>query len=176
MKRFVAFIAILAFASCGTPMVSGPFFEMPMPRMLQLAETSADFIYSIVLTPTKAEIKGISSMANQSAFVAIRWMEGDYKEGEVEKLATGTLPTYSHSLAKGMESIKGIKVWAEETEQRDSNDKQVIRIIHRVAMPLDGGMLEVLISLQPESTVKLEDVLVSVRELNITNRAFFVKP
>ena len=175
MKRLVIMLfCVVILTSCGSAMIQGPFFEMPTPKGFYKVNFTSDIkIYQIILSSKNEDIKTWPDLPNLPGFIAINWQKGNYKLGQINGLETGTLPPNAISVAKGEESIGGFIILAEENKQMDKDNKQVLRIIHRVVIPLDGGKLEILTSIMPDQSFTLSDVKDCLRMLVINNKDFF---
>jgi|GEM_PF-872983 len=177
MRYFAVFVfCAIMLANCGQTIVEGPFFEMPIPKGFYKVIFTEDIkSYQIILSVKNEDIKTWPDLTNLPGFIAINWQKGNYKLGQIDGLETGTLPPNAINIAKGKETIDGFIVFAEENNQMDKENKQVLRIVHRMAIPLDEGKLEILTSLMPDQPFTLVDVKDALRMIVIKNKGFFTK-
>ena len=177
MRSFTVFVfCVMMLASCRQAMVETPFFEMPIPKGFYKVNFTEDIkTYQIILSVKNEDIKAWPDLTNLPGFVAINWQKGNYKLGQISGLETGTLPPNATSIAKGEETIDGFIVFAEENNQLDKENKQILRIIHRMAIPLDGGKLEILTSIMPDQPFTLADVKDALRMIEVKIKDFFSK-
>lgn len=174
-KVFAILIFFVMFAiSCGPVFVEAPFFRMKAPEKMVLLDLPEGMRFEIVLGLTKHEIQKLTDITDSLAFMAFDWKKGLYKPGEVSGLGIGTIPPGSSFMAKGQENVGGMLAWCDQVEQKDANGSQTLRIVHNCKIPLDGGLLEIISSVDPRSKVTIEHLKESLRTLDIFDKNYFL--
>ncbi len=176
MKKIITLLAFCAAftASCGPLTVEAPFFRMKAPENMVMLDLPEEIRFEIALGLTKHEIKNLTDVTNSVAFMSFDWREGDYKQGIVEHLGIGTMPAGASIISQGQEQIGGMAAWCQQTQQKAVEGNEVLRIIHSCVVPFDGGLLEILSSVDPRSKVTIEMMKESVKTLEIFDKNFFV--
>jgi len=159
-------------AGCGSNTVKGSFFEMEIPKGMYQVEVPDGFSYQIVLMPDREKIESINDMTGKTAFCSFKWFKGAFKKGVVKGLETGTLPPYAETILSSEAKAGNMTVFTEQINQKDQSGTQVIRSIFRAVFPFDGWCLEIIASVQPGSSVDLEEVKKLIQKIEFTNPSF----
>lgn len=175
MRKLLALLIFCALfaASCGPLVVEAPFFRMKAPEDMVMLDLPEDLRFEIALGLTRHEIKTLTDITNSLAFMSFDWREGDYKQGEVKHLGIGTMPAGASIMSQGQEQIGGMAAWCQQTQQKNVEGNQVLRIIHSCMVPFDGGLLEILSSVDPRSKVTIEMMKESLKTLEIFDKNHF---
>ncbi|NLI40284.1 MAG: hypothetical protein GX421_03725 [Caldisericales bacterium] len=176
MKR-ISTIAVLGLvfsflAGCGSNTVKGPFFEMKIPKGMYQVDVPDGFSYQIVLMPDSEKIESINDMTGKVAFCSLKWFKGAFKKGITKGLGTGTLPPYAENISGDETKIGKMTAFSEQINQKDKGGAQVIRSIFRTVFPFDGWCFEIIASVQPGSSVDMEEVKKAIKEIEFTDASF----
>lgn len=176
MKKIITLLAFCATftASCGPLVVEAPFFRMKSPENMVMLDLPEGMRFDIALGLTRHDIKTLTDITNSVAFMSFDWREGNYKQGVVEHLGVGTMPPGASIISQGQEQIGGMSAWCQQTQQKEVEGNQVLRIIHSCVIPLDGGILEILSSVDPRSKVTIEMMKEALKTLEVFDKNFFI--
>lgn len=176
MKKYLALLVFCATltSSCGPLIVKAPFFSMQAPENMVMLDVPEYIRFKIALGLTKHEIKSLTDVTNSLAFMSFDWREGDYSLGKVEQLGIGTMPPGATIVSQGQEQIGDMLAWCQQTQQKDLEGNQILRTVHSCSIPFDGGLVEIVSSVDPRSKVTLEMMKESLKSLEVFDKNFFI--
>jgi hypothetical protein len=176
MRKIIALLILCTVftASCGPLTVKAPFFRMQAPEDMIMLDVPEYIGFKIALGLTRHEIKSLTDITNSVAFMSFNWREGDYSLGKVENLGIGTMPPGASIVSQGQEQIGGMSAWCQQTKQQDLEGNQVLRTIHSCMIPFDGGLLEIVSSVDPRSKVTIQMMKDSLKSLEVMDKNYFI--
>ena len=164
--------AVVLLAGCRAKVDAG-FFTLRGPDGFGECKLTDIIPDKMVLSTEPKELTQIGQMTGAKGYMSINWHPGSYRESQAtNSLGIGTLPDGAHKISEGDKSFGGILCWEETIVQLDSTQKSELRWLYHVAIPLDGGAIDILASIMPNKDM-LEDVKNSVATIEITNKKFF---
>jgi hypothetical protein len=169
-------LVCVAVLLCGCQQtLEADFFRIKLPDGFVRNEIGEAIPAKIVCSLSGGKINLINDIASGRGYVTFDWRKGKYAQGEATStLGIGTLPDASVKTSKGTKPFGGILSWEETVVVMDSTKKTELRWLYHVAMPFDGGLLDIIFSIMPDMDL-LGRIHESMSLLEVTDKDYFSK-